>query len=210
MPVGNNFHFERQQHFMKVQAMRQQQVASRASQPSTGTTSPAEKTETVAETEAAPAAPASEESAAPKAQVAAQAAPRTRSVPNTRAHSPNANVPTNSRAPRIGGRSAQVGNGQAARSTSIPAITKEVKQKLPSADDFPALAGSTGSLNGDSGVIVKPGPYGNKTAAQVLSAPAPPKPVASESEEVKAGSRSRTSSVGQVSGSSLEMSFAVC
>ena len=204
--VGNNFHFERQQHFMKVQAMRQQQAVSRVSQPSTGTTSPAEAASNETETPAAKEedavktdAPAPALPAAPKAQASAQAAPRTRSVPNTRAHSPNSNVPSTSRGPRVGGRSAQIGNGQAARSTSIPAAAKEVKQKLPSADDFPALAGSTGSLSGDSGVIVKPGPYGSKTAAQVLSAPAPPKPVTAEPEEVKTDSRSRASSVGQVS-----------
>lgn len=192
---------------MKVQAMRQQQAVSRTSPPATGDSTPAEKTEAATETEGTPASddaaaqvetPAAPVPVAPKAQVTTQAAPRTRSVPNTRAHSPTANVPSASKGPRIGGRSAHAGNGQAARSTSIPAVTKEAKQKLPSADDFPALAGSTGSLT-DSGVIVKPGPYGNKTAAQVLSAPAPPKPISTETEEVKTDSRSRTSSVGQVS-----------
>lgn len=212
MSVGNNFHFERQQHFMKVQAMRQQQAASRGtSQPASGAESPVEKTETQTENETAAvteqnpsngdvAQPQSQQVPAVKAQGLAQSASRTRSVPNTRAHSPNSSPAVASRTPRTGGRPQHAGNGQAARSTSIPAATKEAKQKLPSADDFPALAGSVGSLNGDNTVATKPGSLWSKTAAQVLSAPAPPKPLAVEVEDEKASSRSRrTSSVGQVS-----------
>ena len=212
MSVGNNFHFERQQHFMKVQAMRQQQAASRGtSQPASGAESPVEKTETQTENETAAvteqnpsigdvAQPQAQQVPAVKAQGLAQSASRTRSVPNTRAHSPNSSPAVASRTPRTGGRPQHAGNGQAARSTSIPAATKEAKQKLPSADDFPALAGSVGSLNGDNTVATKPGSLWSKTAAQVLSAPAPPKPLAVEVEDEKASSRSRrTSSVGQVS-----------
>ena len=212
MSVGNNFHFERQQHFMKVQVMRQQQAASRGtSQPASGAESPVEKTETQTENETAAvteqnpsngdvAQPQAQQVPAVKAQGLAQSASRTRSVPNTRAHSPNSSPAVASRTPRTGGRPQHAGNGQAARSTSIPAATKEAKQKLPSADDFPALAGSVGSLNGDNTVATKPGSLWSKTAAQVLSAPAPPKPLAVEVEDEKASSRSRrTSSVGQVS-----------
>ena len=212
MSVGNNFHFERQQHFMKVQAMRQQQAASRGtSQPASGAESPVEKTETQTENETAAvteqnpsngdvAQPQAQQVPAVKAQGLAQSASRTRSVPNTRAHSPNSSPAVASRTPRTGGRPQHAGNGQAARSTSIPAATKEAKHKLPSADDFPALAGSVGSLNGDNTVATKPGSLWSKTAAQVLSAPAPPKPLAVEVEDEKASSRSRrTSSVGQVS-----------
>jgi hypothetical protein len=151
MSVGNNFHFERQQ-----------QAASRGtSQPASGAESPVEKTETQTENETAAvteenpsngdaAQLQSQQVPAVKAQGPAHSASRTRSVPNTRAHSPNSSPAVAPRAPRTGGRPQHSGNGQAARSTSIPAAAKEVKQKLPSADDFPALAGSVGSLNGQS------------------------------------------------------------
>ncbi|KAJ9122328.1 hypothetical protein QFC22_001749 [Naganishia vaughanmartiniae] len=104
----------------------------------------------------------------------------TRSVPNTRAGSPNnAHGGNNFRNGRTGRVPHQNGR-ENSRSTSIPAGQREAKQqqKLPSADDFPALSGSTGSLMSDSMVMVKPAAFNGKTAAQVLSAPAPPKPVA--------------------------------
>ena len=55
-------------------------------------------------------------------------------------------------------------------------------QRIPGADDFPALGGmGSGSGNGHSPNLAE-GTAAGKTAAQVLSMPAPPKP---EKEQAK-------------------------
>ncbi len=112
----------------------------------------------------------------------------TRSVPNTRAHSPTHSTASYGapRGSRFGGRAAaaaasQPANGGTAssRSTSIPATaTKQPKQRVPGAEEFPALSGSTGSLGGESVKPVAPTVVVNgKTAAQVLSEPAIPRAI---------------------------------
>lgn len=110
---------------------------------------------------------------------------------NSRSHSPNHPL-GGQRTSRGGGpRSAgphhpNTGARSGIRTEFAKQQAAQKNQKLPSAADFPALAGSTGSLNGaadgsGSVVMVKPASgwsMGSKTAAQILSTPAPPKPVA--------------------------------
>lgn len=186
--MGNGGHYERHQH---VQAMKAQAAAARNAAPSSDPTDPtAAAVEPPVADDAAQGSKSSDETSSNDTRVEEQAAeasapsqPKssvTRSVPNTRAGSPN---PTfgNFRNGRAG-RTPQQNGRNNSRSTSIPAGQREVKQKLPSADDFPALSGSTGSLASDSVVLVKPVAFSGKTAAQVLSAPAPVKPAKAEAE----------------------------
>lgn len=87
-----------------------------------------------------------------------------RSQPPTRSTSPN--VPAGALAAQR-----SVSNGPAQRN----GVAAAHKQRVPSSDDFPALGSSTGSLR-ESGVLVAavgPAP-GVRSAAQVLSGPAPP------------------------------------
>ena len=193
-PIGmnNGGHLERQQY---IQAMKAQAAATRAT---AGNKSPQGDTRAVpspmVSDDAVEAAKSSDETSsnetkvdesATDASVPAKAKPTvTRSVPNTRAGSPN-HMQGNFRNVRSGRTQHQNGR-DSSRSTSIPAGQREGKQqKLPSADDFPALSGSTSSLTSESIVLVKPVAFNGKTAAQVLSAPAPAKTVAAPKEQVK-------------------------
>lgn len=209
MAGNGNFQFERQQHFLKMQALRQQQSAARPTQSTAEEPLDAEKAETGEQVEKVDQAVSEEKlddvkseagqghaAFLGKVQGLAQMSSRTRSVPNTRAHSPTSNGPAGSRVSRASSKPAHFANAHAARSSSIPAL-KDFKQKVPSPDDFPTLGGSVNTLNGDSVVIVKAGPYGGKTAAQVLSAPAPPKPVSNKEDELKKiVSRESSKSIG--------------
>lgn len=157
------------------------------------------------------AASATEQSSAP---VRATSRPgTTRSVPNTRAHSPspthsNASYGGGARAGRFSGRGAasQTANGTASRSASIPAaVAKQSKQRVPGAEEFPALSGSVGSLSGDS---TKPPAVNSniKTAAQILSEPAAPRPTPQPAKPVVSAAVSKPESevllVRTLSGSS--------
>jgi hypothetical protein len=62
------------------------------------------------------------------------------------------------------------------RSASVDRSAKQQLQRIPGADEFPALGGASASLNGAQQA-------NGKTAAQVLSAPAPVKPVNSKGED---------------------------
>jgi len=105
----------------------------------------------------------------------------TRSVPNTRAHSPTHSTASygGQRGGRFsGGRTGtQAASAATSRSTSNPAAaSKQTKQRVPGAEEFPALSGSVGSLVSET--TAKACPNGNvKTAAQVLAEPAVPRPV---------------------------------
>jgi hypothetical protein len=133
------------------------------------------------------------EAAAPAEIVAAPAVRSTsrpgttRSVPNTRAHSPTHSTASygGQRGGRFsGGRSG--GNAGTSRSTSNPgAASKQAKQRVPGAEEFPALSGSTGSLVSEA--TAKPVVNANiKTAAQVLSEPAVPRTVPEASKAAPA------------------------
>ncbi len=105
--------------------------------------------------------------------------PASKSVPNTRAGSPTHTPAVNARAGRTGRLSHPSANG-ANRAASIPAsVAKEPKQKVPSAADFPTLAGTAATAGAASGWA------GKMTLAQVLSAPAPAKPNAEAAPEEK-------------------------
>jgi hypothetical protein len=65
---------------------------------------------------------------------------------------------------------AQQGQGQGVRSVSAGGGAN--KQRIPNADEFPALGGMSGSTSPQEKSVSA----FSKTAAQVLSAPAPPKP----------------------------------
>lgn len=190
MGMANGGYFERHQH---VQAMKAQAAAARNTAANNGPEdSAAPTTELAVSDDAAQESKANDETSSNETRVDEQAADAsapqgksnvTRSVPNTRAGSPNSTFGNfrNGRAART----TQQNGRDNSRSTSIPAGQREVKQKLPSADDFPALSGSTGSLMGDSAVLVKPAAFNGKTAAQVLSAPAPVKPAAPAKVDIK-------------------------
>jgi hypothetical protein len=192
-PSVNAGHFERHQHVqaMKAQgaaAARNAAASNNVENDATAAALPADSP-VASDDDAQESKPADEtssnetkveEQASDAALTAQPKSSVTRSVPNTRAGSPNhAFGGNNFRNGRTGRVPHQNGRDNS-RSTSIPAGQRETKQqKLPSADDFPALSGSTGSLMSESMVLVKPAAFNGKTAAQVLSAPAPPKPVAS-------------------------------
>lgn len=153
--------------------------------PVTGETAKDGKAEGAAAAAAAAPTPSDAKKPAPAA-IVAPAATRgqsaSRSAPNTRSASP-AQHNNGFRPERVNGhhQAKRIPNGpqaQGGRSSSP-------KQRIPSADDFPALAGSTGSLS--SSAVLKPIQDG-KTAAQVLSAPAPPKPVPTKAESSSAES----------------------
>jgi hypothetical protein len=212
MGMANGGHFERHQH---VQAMKAQAAAARnAAGNNVPEDSAAPAAELAVSDDAAQESKANDETSSNETRVDEQATDAsatqgksnvTRSVPNTRAGSPNSNFGNfrNGRAART----TQQNGRDNSRSISIPAGQREVKQKLPSADDFPALSGSTGSLMGDSAVLVTPAAFNGKTAAQVLSAPAPAKPAAPAKVDVKSENKdkklervSSATSAGNVSG----------
>lgn len=110
---------------------------------------------------------------------AARSQPPTRAGSPIVSHYPNHFLPP--RNPRsmsataFGGRN-PLASGSAAASAggaAPPVSSGSAGQKIPSSADFPALGSSTGSVKdlGGSGVLVA----GAKTAAQILSAPAPEK-----------------------------------
>jgi hypothetical protein len=77
--------------------------------------------------------------------------------------------------PRRAGRPFANGNGTngAAAATGVRSVSAgENKQRIPGADEFPALGGASGNTSPQE----KSTAAFSKTAAQVLSAPAPPKP----------------------------------
>lgn len=191
-PSVNAGHFERHQH---VQAMKAQGAAAarnaaaannRAANDATVAAppadSPAASDDDAQESKPTDDTSSNETKVEEQVDAASATQPKstvTRSVPNTRAGSPNHAFGGNNFRNGRAGRVPHQNGRDNSRSTSIPAGQREVKQqKLPSADDFPALSGSTGSLMSESAVLVKPVAFNGKTAAQVLSAPAPPKPVA--------------------------------
>ncbi|KAJ9100598.1 hypothetical protein QFC21_003642 [Naganishia friedmannii] len=192
-PSVNAGHFERHQH---VQAMKAQGAAAARNAAASNrvendatVTAPLADSHVITDDDAQESKPADEtssneskveEQASDAASTTQPKSTVTRSVPNTRAGSPNHAFGGNNFRNGRPGRVPHQNGRDNSRSTSIPAGQREVKQqKLPSADDFPALSGSTGSLMSDSMVLVKPVAFNGKTAAQVLSAPAPPpKPVA--------------------------------
>lgn len=191
--MGNGGYFERQQYIqaMKAQAAAARNASASNRSPDAGNGavgSPLTSDDAAEESKPSDETSSNEtkvdESAAEALAPAQPKATVTRSVPNTRAGSPN-HLQGNFRNGRAG-RTQQQNGRDGSRSTSIPAGQREGKQqKLPSADDFPALSGSTSSLTSDSIVLVKPAAFNGKTAAQVLSAPAPVKPVTHVKEEVK-------------------------
>lgn len=173
MPNGFHPMGQQQQQFQAIQRMHAAQLANRAPV-SNGVVAPVETAqgqETSAET-----APKVNGTAVEPTPSAPRAPSQSRSVPNTRAHSPahstvSYNGPRNVRAT---GRTAQGLGAPSARSASIPAAPKQaqvVKQRVPSADDFPVL-GEPGQVKAVAAPVVN-----GKTAAQILAAPAPEKPV---------------------------------
>lgn len=220
MGMANGGHYDRHQH---VQAMKAQAAAARNASAYTNGEESAAPAEVAGQEDAAQESKANDETSSNETKVderavdvsASQAkSMATRSVPNTRAGSPNSTFGNfrNGRA----GRTTQQNGRDNSRSTSIPAGQREVKQKLPSADDFPALSGSTGSLLGESAVLVKPAAFNGKTAAQVLSAPAPVKPAAPAKLDVKSDDKdkelkrvSSATSAGNVS-NSLPFGWTAC
>jgi hypothetical protein len=104
---------------------------------------------------------------------------------HSRAQSPNApfNGNGNGNGPRRAGRPFPNANAnanghpmqqQGVRSVSASAGARANKQRIPNADEFPALGGM--SMSGNTSPQEKSSAVFGKTAAQVLSAPAPPKP----------------------------------
>ena len=100
---------------------------------------------------------------------------------HSRAQSPNAPFNQNGNGPRRAGRpfnanghpmQQQQGQGQGQGVRSVSAGARANKQRIPNADEFPALGGMSGSTSPQE----KSSAVFGKTAAQVLSAPAPPKP----------------------------------
>ncbi|GHJ87205.1 hypothetical protein NliqN6_3607 [Naganishia liquefaciens] len=194
--MGNGGHLEKQQY---IQAMKGQAAAARAAASKASHAGPGAVASTTASDDVVEAAKSSDETSSNETKVDESStnalpvkvkATVTRSVPNTRAGSPN-HLQGNFRNVRSG-RTPHQNARDASRSTSIPAGQREGKQqKLPSADDFPALSGSTSSLTSESIVLIKPVTFNGKTAAQVLSAPAPVKAVAPVREQAKSEDKSQ-------------------